>query len=341
MSVPTKTLRVLSVPQHAHGQRVDRFVLSQTHVPPALLFKHLRKKTIAQTTADGKRRRLQGSDRVHSGMQIQIPGSLVTAQGSSSTATAEVDAGHVQAFVRQTMPLLCETAGVAVFLKPAGLACQGGTRVGVSAAGLLAQVSAEYRLVHRLDRGTTGALVVARSRAAAHVLAAAFARHSAADGTAVDKTYYAVLLGHPAVRQGTIDTPLANIGTHVRTATDADTSSGGSAAKHALTEYRVVRRGTWQSRPISLVELRIATGRKHQIRVHCATALGCPVLGDAKYGSAEGSRETKNMFLHLHRIRVPAVDEHGTCGKAPLSVTAPFPVFWHPVFRALDISLKG
>ncbi|KAJ1721604.1 hypothetical protein LPJ53_003882 [Coemansia erecta] len=356
MTLPAKGLRLLSVPKHAHGQRVDRFVLSQTHMPQALLFKHLRKKGIAEHTADGRRgRRLQGSDRVHSGMQIQLPGSLVVvkpAHKGSEEKDSSSDPEHVQALLRHTMPVLRETAGVTVFLKPAGLACQGGTRVGVSAAGLLAQVSAAYRLVHRLDRGTTGALVVARSRAAANVLAAAFARPPGASAhNAVDKTYYAVLCGRPARRQGTIDAALVNAGTHVRTADDAPGAAAaaaagagaGAGAKQALTEFRVVRQGTWGGRRVALVELRIATGRKHQIRVHCASVLGCPVLGDAKYGGTShggAAAAGKNMFLHLHRITVPAVDEHGVCGERPLSVVAPFPVFWQPLFGALGIKLK-
>ncbi|KAJ1833128.1 hypothetical protein LPJ73_007928 [Coemansia sp. RSA 2703] len=326
MSAPSKAIRMLSVPKHAHGQRVDRYVLSQTHMPSSLLFRYLRKKTIAEHTPSGQRRKLQGSDRVHAGMQIQLPSTLVTSQ---TPPAAAVNNEHVQRFVQQTMPLLCETSGVAVFLKPGGLACQGGTHVGVSAAGLLAQMSAEYRLVHRLDRGTTGALVVARSRAAASVLAAAFARQPSAGHLTVEKTYYAVLSGHPQQPQGTITAALHNCGTHVRTAPE-----GTPAAKHAHTAYRVLRQGTWNGGPVSLVALRIATGRKHQIRVHCASVLRCPVLGDQRYGASKGE-----LFLHLHRIGVPDVDAEGGCGERPLSVVAPFPEFWKPVFCALGVPL--
>ncbi|KAJ2840842.1 hypothetical protein FBU31_000069 [Coemansia sp. 'formosensis'] len=338
-----RDLRLLTVPGHAAGLRVDRFVLAQVSIPPPLLFKLLRKRAITQADAEGRSTRMQGSDRVHEGMQIQIPSNLVTSgsdqdhkQSDSATLTQRQD------FATQRLPMLFKNDALAVLQKPAGLSCQGGTGVKYSVDEMLADLdpneATAYRLVHRLDRDTTGALVVARSRLAAAALTAAFRDR------AVDKRYIALVQGIPEERQGTISRPLINTGTMTCVLTPSDDERRAEMAKPAVTKYRVLRTGKLGQRDVAIVELDILTGRKHQIRAHCAQVLGCPVFGDAKYAPAN-EPGNGSMYLHLFEISVPDVDVTGNIragsqtGK--ISVKAPFPVSWSPIFKKLGVATSS
>ncbi|KAJ2236756.1 hypothetical protein IWW45_001533 [Coemansia sp. RSA 485] len=319
MSVP-KTLpliRVITVECEANGLRVDRYLRDKVQVAPSVLFKLLRKKTITQINTT-QSKRLQGSDRVFAGMQIKLPNSLLSPSDNSK-----------QQINAQKLPFLYESASMAVIQKPYGLACQGGTKVTSSVDTILPP---EYRLVHRLDRHTTGALVVARTRLAASALAKAFHDRN------VDKTYIALLKGIPKCTAGTINHALVNNGEMVGLAGSAE-----DGAKAAITRYKVLKTGVWNDQQLSLVELDILTGRKHQIRVHCAKALGCPVLGDSRY-SATGEKTKGHMYLHLFRIKIPNVDEQGKVGTADAStvtVTAPFPLFWQQAFSSLGVKFSS
>ncbi|KAJ1817499.1 hypothetical protein LPJ60_004810 [Coemansia sp. RSA 2675] len=316
MRPSTALLRLLTVPSHAAGLRADRFLLAQVSIPPPLLFKLLRKRAITQVLPEGQSQRLQGSDRVQAGMQIHIPSDLVT----SSTEKSPDQSQHRQSFAAQRLPMLFENDALAVLQKPQGLACQGGTNVKYSIDDMLGDLSPDYRLVHRLDRDTTGALVVAKSRLAAAALTAAFRDR------AVSKRYIALLQGVPEETHGTISRPLLNTGTMTTVISATDDERRAQMAKPAVTKYRVLRSGALGNKEVSIVELDILTGRKHQIRAHCAQALGCPVFGDHKYSSAEPTSDS--MYLHLFEISVP------------VTVKAPFPASWAPVFKKLNVPLK-
>jgi 23S rRNA pseudouridine955/2504/2580 synthase len=163
--------------------------------------------------------------------------------------------------------------------------------------------------VHRLDRDTSGVLVLARTPAAAAKLAAAFR------GRDVQKTYWAVTVGEPTPPAGRIDLPLVKQGgpRGERTAPAED----GEGAR-AVTDFRILdaarRRAAW-------LELNPITGRTHQLRVHCAEALGCPILGDGKYGGAAAHMEGLPGQLHLHAraLRFP----HPAGGTLEVSAALP------------------
>jgi tRNA pseudouridine32 synthase/23S rRNA pseudouridine746 synthase/23S rRNA pseudouridine1911/1915/1917 synthase len=166
-------------------------------------------------------------------------------------------------------------------------------------------------LAHRLDRDTSGCLVLGRHKKALRRLGQLFAEGR------IEKTYWAVLAGVPAEPEGRIEAALAKqtrgkVGW--RMVLDPE-------GQPAITDYRVL--GAANGR--AWVELRPRTGRTHQIRVHCA-ALGCPVEGDPLYG---GPADLP-MQLHARAIAVPLYP-----GKAPISVCAPVPPHMRPVLAAL------
>ncbi|KAJ2898214.1 hypothetical protein IWW38_001458 [Coemansia aciculifera] len=340
-----REMRLLTVPSHAAGLRADRYILSQVSIPSPLLHKLMRKRVIAHIVAEpnGTTKRIQGSDRVYEGMRIHIPGDLVTAASDAAGDKQNGDSSKAllekrRDFAKQRLPMLFENDAMAVLQKPAGLSCQGGTGVRYSVDEMLADLDATeatgYRLVHRLDRDTTGALVVARSRLAAAALTAAFRDR------AVSKRYIALLQGIPEEKSGTINNPLINTGTMTCVLSPADDERRAQLAKPATTKYRIMRTGKFGQLDVAIVELDILTGRKHQIRAHCAQVLKCPVLGDHRYNNNKAAvAANASMYLHLFEITVPDVDAMGNV-RGKVSVKAPFPAFWSPVFKALGVSTK-
>lgn len=161
-------------------------------------------------------------------------------------------------------------------------------------------------LAHRLDRDTSGCLILARHRKAMIRMTELFAARQ------VEKTYWAVLEGIPDTDRGIIAAPLVDMkrpgGVTVRLAKADD----GEEAQEAVTEWRVLataNRRTW-------VEFRPQTGRSHQLRVHAASILGCPIVGDRLYGRSEPG----GLCLHARQVAFAP-----RANKPPLSVTAPVP----------------
>ncbi len=213
--------------------------------------------------------------------------------------------------------LLYEDREVFVFNKPFGLAVQGGSGLTRHVDGMLESLldskGQKPRLVHRLDRDTTGVLVVARTRLAATHLTAAFRARS------TRKVYWALVKGVPKPHQGRISTFLAKgagpDGERMRIA-----RHGEDDAVHAVTYYAVVDQAGQQ---MSWLSLRPVTGRTHQLRAHTAH-IGHPIVGDPKYFEVENWELPGGMQnrLHLHARRITLPHPSGT-GK--LDVSAPLP----------------
>ena len=183
--------------------------------------------------------------------------------------------------------------------KPAGLAVQGGTKTSRHVDRLLSawgEGLSRPRLTHRLDRDTSGVLVLGKSPAAAAKLSGAFARRKA------QKTYWAIVEGFPKPGQGVIDLPLAKVGINDRElATPVDAKDPG--AETAITEYATIARAGPRA---AWMELRPLTGRTHQLRAHML-ALGHPILGDPKYHTAASLEVSGPLKLQLHarRLTIP------------------------------------
>jgi 23S rRNA pseudouridine955/2504/2580 synthase len=260
-----------------------------------------------QIRIDGKRAR--AGDRVAPGQSIRIP-PLNEAVAPAGPAPRQPQPGE-EAMLQAAM--LHRDDAVIVLNKPPGLAVQGGTATERHLDGLLDLLRFGYderpRLVHRLDKETSGILVIARSAAAAAFLTRAFREKS------TRKTYWAIVAGLPKPPQGRISLPLAKLpgrgGERVR--------ANAEEGKPAVTYYSVIESAGARASWIALLPV---TGRTHQLRAHCA-AIGTPILGDAKYGGAAadlaGLPGSRRLHLHARALSIP----HPLGGT--LKVSAPLP----------------
>ena len=204
------------------------------------------------------------------------------------------------AFVRSLV--ICEDAAILALNKPPGLSSQGGRAQVNTLDELLWAFArpghARPRLIHRLDRDTSGVILTARTKPAAGFLGKAMMARRFA------KTYVALVGGAPPAGGGMIDVPLRReeIG---REAYMRACLPDHADAEPALTRYRVLALGG----PASLLELSPETGRMHQLRVHLAH-LGCPILGDVRYGGAlaVAGRPVSRLMLHAAALAFPHPD---------------------------------
>jgi 23S rRNA pseudouridine1911/1915/1917 synthase len=249
--------------------------------------------------------------------RVQVNGRTVRASytmRSGDVVDVEPAAPEPLTATAEDIPLrvLYEDEGVVAIDKPAGMVVHAGAGVRsgtlVNALlhrfGELSGAGGELRpgIVHRLDRYTSGVLLVAKNDAAHHALAAQFA------GRQVEKVYLALVQGKVKNESGRIERPIARDPGH-RTRMTARLEAG----RAAWSEYRVRQRFAH----FTLLEVRIGTGRTHQIRVHLAS-IGHPVVGDTLYG-AKPQTALGRFFLHAHRIRFrsPAAGEEVTV-ESPL-----------------------
>lgn len=321
------------------GIRLDRwFKRHYPGLPHALLEKHLRKGAVR---VDGKK--AKSSDRIEAGQGIEVRFSMDTPypQTPKSYPLTLEDARMMQD------AMLYKDERLLVINKPAGIAVQGGSKISKSIDGLLDALiyDAETRpkLTHRLDRDTSGVLVLARHTQSAHALMQLFSRRK------IDKTYWALVVGLPDPLRGTIDLPMRK-----KNDPKADALRKGLVApehgeggrdyeimhideeegQKAVTEYRVL---DTLARRFALVELKPLTGRTHQLRVHMA-AIGCPILGDHKYGGsmtdAKGIGVENVLHLHARSIHIP-----GFGGGKAVEVSAPLPPHMEQSFRALGLDV--
>jgi 23S rRNA pseudouridine955/2504/2580 synthase len=299
------------VEQDGAGMRLDRWF--KLHYP-GLAFGHLQKLLRSgQVRVDGGR--AKSDTRLQAGQSIRVPPLDVDRKGSGPL-TERTMRGEDDAEVLRRMTLY-EDDKVFVFNKPAGLAVQGGSGINRHVDDMLEAVrnrkGEKPRLVHRLDRDTSGALVVARTRGAATKLAEAFR------GRDAQKTYWALVRGVPRKRRDKISSWLVREqtpdGDRMRIA-----RHGEPGADHAVSHYRVVDQA---GQALSWLEMEPHTGRTHQLRVHAAH-IGCPIIGDPKYFEADQNWEfpgglQNRLHLHARRIVIP----HPAGGV--IDVTAPLP----------------
>ncbi|HSG35388.1 MAG TPA: RluA family pseudouridine synthase [Sphingomonadaceae bacterium] len=304
-------VRQFTVGPDDDGVRLDRWF--KRNLPQVGFGTVSRWARTGQIRVDGKRAKVE--DRLSAGQQLRVPPG---GEDSARKPRQRRELSPEEIAAARAMVIMQDEAAI-VLNKPPGLATQGGTRTFNHVDGLLdafappnsqgGEDDPRPRLVHRLDKDTSGVLLVARTPGSAAFFSKRFAGRSA------KKIYWALVTGVPDVIAGTIDAPIAKQPGTGGEKMHVDEERG----QPARTRYRVVdragKRACW-------IELQPLTGRTHQLRVHLA-AIGHPIMGDGKYGGQDaylpGSGISRKMHLHARRLIIDHPD-----GKK-LDVTADLP----------------
>lgn len=294
-------------------QRIDRWF--KRHYPDLNHIQLQKLLRSGQIRLDGKR--VEASERVHPGMSIRIPPlpkPLPKHEQEKKAAKAKVPDRLVKDLLSR---ILYRDDDVIVLNKPFGLAVQGGTGTTQHLDGALDALrfgsDERPRLVHRLDRDTSGVLILARHPDAARKLAASFAKHD------LRKYYWAVVQGVPKLKQGKIDAALAKSGEAFE-----KMEHNEEEGKHAVTYYQVIQTA---DKAASWVALWPVTGRTHQLRAHMAL-LGTPMLGDPKYGEKSELDLPKKLHLFARRLIIP----HPGNKRKAIDAVAPMPEHFKPAW---------
>jgi 23S rRNA pseudouridine955/2504/2580 synthase len=299
------------------GQRLDNFLVRTLKgVPRTHVYRLLRK---GEVRVNSKRARPE--QRLAAGDRIRLPPVRRPEPGEAG-GEARAPSASLQKLV--TEAIVYEDPDLLVVNKPAGVAVHGGSGTSHGVIEVLRAVrpdAKELDLVHRLDRDTSGCLVVAKRRAALRDLHAQFREGRA------EKRYLALVCGKWDLGQKRIELPLA---TGERRGGERHVAVR-SHGQMAVSTFRPVQ---FFGTAATLMEVEIGTGKTHQIRVHAAYA-GHPVAGDDKYGDRERNEELRRygverMFLHAASI---GVDRPGT--REPLHVSAPLGPELHAALEAL------
>jgi len=306
----------ITVKDDDDGQRLDRWIKKYVPDMPYVLAQKLMRK--GQIRADGKR--VKPDTRLVGGQKIKIPPFEVKTTDKVKVHKKKITDDDIE-FMRSLV--IYEDEHVIALNKPADIAVQGGTKTKRHIDGLLEVFKNKEdiipRLVHRLDKDTSGILLLARSAKCARELGFAFKNRD------VRKIYWGVVSPTPDTYEGTIKAPIVKSdGDYEKMIIDDE---GG---KFALTEYSVIENA---GRAAAFVAFWPRTGRTHQIRVHAAEVLGSSIIGDRKYRAVKdeecklidddlaGMDLPKRLHLHARRLILP----HPMIKGRILDITAPLP----------------
>lgn len=301
----TSGVQILEVAPELAGQRIDNFLRNQLKgVPKTLIYRILRKGEVRVNKG-----RIKPEYKLQAGDLVRVP-PLRLAERDEPEPLAQ---GLLE---RLEKAIVYEDKALIVLNKPAGIAVHGGSGLSYGVIEALRQLrpdAKELELVHRLDRDTSGLLMVAKKRSMLRHL------HQALRGDGVDKRYMALVRGRWETSKKQVNAPLLKNTLRSGERMVEVTEDG----KEALTLFRVLRRfGDFAT----LVEAKPVTGRTHQIRVHARHA-GHSIAGDSKYGDEEFTREIrelggKRLFLHAYALKIPLPD------GGELSFDAPVDEMW-------------
>lgn len=283
----------IPVSEQDEGMRLDRWFRQYfPQIRHGMLEKFLRK---GQVRLDGGR--VKANARLTPGQMVRVPPLPIEdepreSRPPASNASRAEDRQFLQKLV------IFEDEALLVLNKPYGLAVQGGTKTRRHIDGMLnswsngdAHGDARPRLVHRLDRDTSGVLVLAKSRKVATRLGEFFQKHQ------IEKTYWALTAGVPQPKEGTIRLPIAKRMVNIadNEGIERVVPATGEDAKQAISDFQTL---DMAAEEIGFLALRPRTGRTHQLRVHCA-ALGLPIVGDGKYGGEKAKIDGLSAKMHL------------------------------------------
>ena len=280
------------------GQRLDNYLQRELKgVPKSRIYRIIRK---GEVRINGKR--VQASTRLVAGDKLRVP----PIRKSIKSPTRQVK-------LNLEKTIIYENNIIIIINKPAGIAVHGGSGISM---GVIETLRANYptksslELVHRLDRDTSGCLMIAKNRRYLKALQVALRSTSV-----INKHYRAIVHGNWPRRLGSIEAPIAK---NVLSSGER-ISRVSESGKVAKTEFNVLARGAG----LTLLAVKAITGRTHQIRVHCSHAKH-PIVGDTKYGDSDEDKRLaqilgfSRLLLHAERLEVPAIEDFpGFCVKAP------------------------
>jgi len=305
MSAPAPAIQVrqFTVAADDDGIRLDRWF--KRHLPQVTFGTVSKWARTGQVRVDGKRAKPE--DRLAAGQVLRVPpGGDAAPKPRAVRPLTDEQRAEAKAM------LIAGTEAALVLNKPPGLATQGGTKTHHHVDGLLDAYAGpdepRPRLVHRLDKDTSGVLLIARTPGSAAFFAKRFSGRSAR------KVYWALVVGVPDVAEGLIDAAITKQPGTGGEKMHVDEENGQSAR----TRYRVLDRAGNRA---AWLELEPLTGRTHQLRVHCE-AMGHPIVGDGKYGGQDAfltGSISRKMHLHARRLVIDAP------GGGKLDVTADLP----------------
>jgi 23S rRNA pseudouridine955/2504/2580 synthase len=324
---PAQTgVRNVEVDEDRAGQRLDNFVTGLCKgVPKSHVYQLIRS---GQLRVNGGRR--AADYRLQAGDKVRVP-PMRMSQRASGAEPATGQALRTRAALAERLPVLHEDESLIVIDKPESVAVHGGSGVSSGVIERLRAARPQARfleLAHRIDRETSGVLVVARRRAALLALQAQWRERAPA------KRYLAVVIGHWPLRSKTLSSPLRRLpaaGGDRRVVVD---EAGQEAITRVLGLAQFALPGIGA---LSLVEASIETGRTHQIRVHLSHG-GFPIAGDDKYGDyalnrALAARGFRRMYLHASSLRL----RHPETGE-PLTLVSPLPASFAELLAAANVA---
>ncbi|MFM9852306.1 MAG: RluA family pseudouridine synthase [Sphingomonadaceae bacterium] len=320
-------VRTFTVKPDDDGIRLDRWF--KRNLPDASFNLVSRWARTGQLRVDGKR--AKPGDHVLTGQSIRVPPAEPVTKPEAEEKVrpkklrpvlSEDEAAFAESLV------IYKDKQALVLNKPPGLATQGGTKTDEHIDGLLDalcyDIDGRPKLVHRLDKDTSGALLVARTARSAGHFAKSFSSRTAR------KVYWALIIGVPDIFDGMVELPIAKQPGSGGEKMHVDMKEGQAAR----TRYRVIDRA---GNSAAWVELQPFTGRTHQLRVHMA-AIGHPIVGDGKYGGRDAfltGSISRKMHLHARRIRVDGLD-----GSDQIDVTAELPPHFAESLESLGFTIE-
>lgn len=302
-SAPTK-VQFLEISDGNEGQRIDNFLLTKLKgVPKTLIYKILRKGEVRVN-----KKRIKPEYRLQIGDLVRVPPVRV-AERKAPARIGEKLLKELEASI------LYEDDDLIVVNKPSGIAVHGGSGISLGLIECFRQMrprSNFLELVHRLDRDTSGCILLAKKRSALKLM------HESLQKSTITKIYHALVMGSWSERTKRVDAPLRK----------NELKSGerivkvAADGKKSLTEYKVLERF---GKEATLVEARPITGRTHQIRVHCQFS-GHSIVGDQKYGADQDNEAMKNkgfnrLMLHAAELRFPLPSGGRKVVVAPLDLS--------------------
>ena len=298
--------------------RLDRWF--KRHFPSishGMIEKLLRKKNIRVNGL-----KATSNQRLQTGDEIRIPPMESTATAPKTTKTlSKSDVQFIQSLV------LYKDSEVIVLNKPAGLAVQGGTKTTRHVDGLLDGLRFDYderpKLVHRLDKETSGVLMVARTVQAAAKYTKLFKTKE------IQKVYWALVAGCPKIKEGQIDAPLMKKSGASGEKMTVDFDEGDKAISLYQVADHLANKVAW-------LQMAPLTGRTHQLRVHCANILKTPILGDDKYGKRNTLMQNIPHQMYLHARSITWENEKGKTQ----TVSAPTPNYFQTAFHEFGFDEK-